>query len=164
MPKYKFLSCALVTGVALAALLTTSVVHSAKPANLLRSFERVQAILTARNACLLFDLYLAQTSEQRSQGLMYVESMERYEGMLFVYQQPAEISMWMKNTLLSLDMLFLNQQRISHIHANAVPLSTDIISSKGIVSGVIELNGGAAETFGIRSGDSLLAAWQETTN
>jgi uncharacterized membrane protein (UPF0127 family) len=147
------------------SLLTAVCASSAEPAHLLRGFERARVIITAKTSCILFDLYVAGTPEQRSQGLMYIHSMGQYEGMLFMYARQAEISMWMKNTLIPLDMLFLDQQQsISSVHANAVPLSEDIISSGAVVSGVIELNGGAAGQFGIRSGDRITAIWPEDWN
>jgi hypothetical protein len=80
--------------------------HAAGQAHLLRDFGRDQIIIAASSQrCIVLDVYIAATPEQRRNGLMYVESMGTNEGMLFIYPQPAEISMWMKNTLLPLDML-----------------------------------------------------------
>ena len=129
--------------------------RSAEPADLLREFDRAQHIIdSSSRGCILFDIYIANNRKQRSQGLMFIRSMGEYEGMLFIYPQPAEISMWMKNTLISLDMLFIDDQlTVAAIHKNAVPLSTDVISSGRIVQGVIELNAGSVEKFDIKMGD-----------
>ena len=132
--------------------------HGAEPADLLQEFNRAQLVIdSSSRGCILFDIYIANSSKQRSQGLMFIRSMGEYEGMLFIYPQPAEISMWMKNTLIPLDMLFIDDQlKIAVIHKNATPLSTDIISSGIAVNGVLELNGGSAERFGIAPGDLII--------
>jgi uncharacterized membrane protein (UPF0127 family) len=145
------------SGLTLSAMLMTGA-HSAEPADLLRGFTRTQLIIdSSSRGCILFDIYIANSWKQRSQGLMFIRSMNEYEGMLFIYPEPAEISMWMKNTLIPLDMLFIDQRlTITSIHKNATPLSTDIISSGGVVNGVIELNGGSAEKFGIRQSDQII--------
>jgi uncharacterized membrane protein (UPF0127 family) len=137
--------------------LSAQTIHAAEPAHLLGDFGRAQIIIEASSQrCIVVDVYIADTPQRRGNGLMFVESMDLYEGMLFIYPQPADISMWMKNTLIPLDMLFFDTElRIQHIHRNAVPLSEDIISSNGTVLGVIELNGGAAEHFGILPGDRI---------
>jgi uncharacterized membrane protein (UPF0127 family) len=147
----------LLLGITLPAMLMTSA-NSAEPADLLRGFNRAQLIIdSSSRGCILFDIYIANSREQRSQGLMFIRSMDEYEGMLFIYPEPAEISMWMKNTLIPLDMLFIDHKlTITAIHKNAPPLSTDIISSGGVVNGVIELNGGSAVKFGIRHGDQII--------
>ena len=143
--------------ITLPVMLMTSA-NSAEPADLLRGFNQTQLIIdSSSRGCILFDIYIANSREQRSQGLMFIRSMDEYEGMLFIYPEPAEISMWMKNTLIPLDMLFIDHKlTITAIHNNATPLSTDIISSGGVVNGVIELNGGSAEKFGIRPGDQVI--------
>ena len=132
--------------------------YAAKPAHLLKDLARTQLIVdTSSIHCVLFDIYIAEDGKQRSQGLMYVESMNIYEGMLFVYPQTTRIRMWMKNTLIPLDMLFIDaDMTVAHIHREAVPLSEDIIEPPGPVAGVIELNGGASDRFGIRKGDRVI--------
>ena len=143
---------------AILLIIMPAISQAAEPAHLLRDFGRDQIIIDASSLrCIVLDVYIADTSEQRRNGLMHVESMDINEGMVFIYSQPAEISMWMKNTLIPLDMLFFDTSlRIKHIHRNAVPHSEAIISSNGPVIGVIELNGGAAELFGILPGDRII--------
>ena len=158
-PARKYLLAkALLTAALWTMTVLATVAHSATPADLLRDFDRTQLIIdSSSHGCLLFDIYIAKTRKQRSQGLMFVRSMDEYEGMLFIFSEPAEISMWMENTLIPLDMLFINDQlEIITIHSNATPLSTDIIFSGGTASGVIELNGGIAEKFGISPGDRII--------
>ena len=145
-------------------LLAMQALNAAEPADLLEDFGRSQIIIaTSNQRCVVLDMYIADTPERRRNGLMFVESMNLYEGMLFIYAQPAEISMWMKNTLIPLDMLFFDPElRIHYIRRNTVPLSEEIISSNGSVIGVIELNGGAAETLGILPGDRIIVPSTET--
>jgi uncharacterized membrane protein (UPF0127 family) len=147
-------------GLLLAAAIAINVqsAGAAEPADLLREFGRTQIVIsTAGQRCILFDIYVANTAQLRRNGLMFVESMDIHEGMLFIYEGTSEITMWMKNTLLPLDMLFFDTSlTIRHIHRNAVPLSEAVISSQGSVAGVIELNGGAADQLGIAVGDRIL--------
>ena len=147
----------LLRGLLLLCLLTQGV-YAAEPAFFLRGFQQTKLIIdTESHGCILFDVYVAQTPEQRAQGLMRIESMQRYEGMIFLYAEEANISMWMKNTLIPLDMLFIDANaRIARIHKNAVPMSEEIIESGKAVVGVIELNGGSADYFGIRNGDRII--------
>jgi len=100
-----------------------------------------------------FNVWVADTDPHREQGLMFVKAMAEDSGMLFVYTQPRQISMWMKNTLIPLDMLFVDAHgRVDQIIANARPLSLNILSSQKPVQWVIELNGGLAAAHGINVG------------
>ncbi|KAA3512243.1 DUF192 domain-containing protein [Agrobacterium rosae] len=106
-----------------------------------------------------FTVELATTDAQRQQGLMYRKSMGTNNGMLFDFKTDREVTMWMRNTLIPLDMLFISKAgKIEHIHAGAVPHSESIISSRGAVRYVLELNGGAAKNFGIKTGDTVKSA------
>ncbi len=127
-----------------------------EPVGLMRGFGQGHLLLTTRNRCIFFDIYIAGSQQQRAQGLMHVEQMGLYEGMLFPYPRMEVIRMWMKNTNLPLDMLFAKDDgRIAHIHENAIPHDTTIISSTVPVSMVVELNAGAADRFGIAPGDRI---------
>jgi uncharacterized membrane protein (UPF0127 family) len=120
-----------------------------EPAHLVAGFPRGQAVLeTAGPRCLLLDVYFASSPSQRSQGLMFVESLGEFEGMYFGYDSPRELAMWMKNTVLSLDMLFIRPDgTLGHISRDTEPLSTTRISSGGAVVGVLELNAGFARRW-----------------
>ena len=99
---------------------------------------------------------LAATPESRRRGLMFRNKLGHDAGMLFDHQAPKRIAMWMKNTLIPLDMLFIAETgRISKIVANTVPHSLRPISSEIPVQAVLELNGGAAREFGIQQGDMV---------
>ena len=130
---------------------------AAEPAGLLRDFGREQLLLsTAAKGCTLIDVYVAATAQQRAQGLMHVREMGRHEGMVFIYPRQDVIRMWMKNTWLPLDMLFVDESgRIVHVHRDAKPHDETVISSGEPVSYVVELNAGSAELFGVKAGDRI---------
>lgn len=103
------------------------------------------------------DVWIADSDARRSRGLMFVEDMADDAGMLFIYPQPQPISMWMKNTHLSLDMLFVSADgRVHRVAENTKPMSTDTISSDGTVLAVIELKAGSAARMKIRSGAQVI--------
>jgi len=103
------------------------------------------------------EVELALTPDQRAQGLMHRESMPLDQGMLFDFGETRPVSMWMQNTPLPLDMLFIQRDgTISHIHKRAVPFSEAIIDSRGPVNFVLELNGNRADVLGISVGDRVL--------
>lgn len=104
-----------------------------------------------------FQVELATTPEQRAWGLMFREALAPDAGMLFVYAGERPVGMWMKNTLIPLDMLFIDGAgRIVNIVERAVPGSLKIIPSAGPVKGVLELNGGTAARLGIMPGDRVV--------
>ncbi|TCR04891.1 hypothetical protein EDF70_1021005 [Neorhizobium sp. JUb45] len=103
-----------------------------------------------------FSVELALDDAQRQQGLMLRREMAPDSGMLFDFIEPRDVSMWMHNTLLPLDMLFIDGGgTITHIHENAEPQSDAIISSRGPVKFVLELNGGRTRALGIKIGDKV---------
>ena len=104
-----------------------------------------------------FTVEIATTPGQMQQGLMFRPSLPPDSGMLFDYGHPVPAMMWMKNTLIPLDMLFVDAQgRVVNIHERAVPGSLDTISAAGPVRATIELNGGTAARLGIKPGDRVL--------
>ncbi|WP_126464938.1 DUF192 domain-containing protein [Candidatus Terasakiella magnetica] len=99
----------------------------------------------------------AVTPAEKAKGLMFRKRLPKKEGMLFIYQKPRAVAMWMKNTPLSLDMIFINRKgRIRQIEEKTEPNSTRKIHSGGQVSAVLEMIGGSAEDFGIGIGDSVI--------
>jgi uncharacterized protein len=122
------------------------------------SFERSGLIIeTAQGQKHRFDIELAVTPAQQAQGLMFRQRMAPDAGMLFLYDRPQSVAMWMKNTLIPLDMLFIDTKgRITGIEERTVPFSTQTIESPGLASAVLELNAGTAERLGIRTGDRLV--------
>lgn len=104
-----------------------------------------------------FDVELALTLDQQAQGLMYRPGLDRDAGMLFVHRPARSANMWMRNTAIPLDMLFIAEDgRIVKIVERTVPYSLAMISSGRPVRGVLELNGGTAARLGLRPGDLVL--------
>ena len=131
-----------------------------------QDFERGQLLIQTKSGKTHgFTVELALTVEQRSQGLMHRQSMPLDHGMLFDFGEMRPVSMWMQNTPLPLDMLFIQRDgTISHIHRKAVPFSQTIISSRGPVHFVLELNGGRAASLGIEVGDRVMSKRIEAAN
>ncbi len=103
-----------------------------------------------------FSVELADDPRERARGLMNRDSMPASHGMLFIYERPQRASFWMKNTLIPLDMLFIDRDgRISRLHENAVPLDETSINGGKNVFAVLEINGGLAERIGIEAGSVL---------
>jgi uncharacterized membrane protein (UPF0127 family) len=104
-----------------------------------------------------FTVEVATTPAQLEQGLMFRKSLAPDGGMIFDFKTPSMATMWMKNTLIPLDMLFVDTQgRIVNIQERAVPGSLDTIAAAAPVRAVVELNGGTAARLGIRPGDRVL--------
>jgi uncharacterized protein len=104
-----------------------------------------------------FAVELAATPAQMEQGLMFRRSLAADSGMLFDFKTPSMATMWMKNTLIPLDMLFVDERgRIVNIAERTVPESTDTVAAAAPVRAVIELNGGTAARLGIRPGDKVV--------
>lgn len=118
--------------------------------------QSMLVIETAAGKRIHYAVELAVTPAQQSRGLMHRESMAENRGMLFLYEPQQHVIFWMKNTLLSLDMLFIDGDgRIVNIRERAEPLSTRRLPSEVPVRGVLELNAGQVEKHGIRIGDRV---------
>jgi len=103
-----------------------------------------------------FAVEVATTDQERATGLMYRKELPEGRGMLFDFGRDQEVSMWMKNTYVPLDMIFIRSDgRILRIAENTEPLSTRIISSGGAVRGVLEVVAGTARRLGIAPGDRV---------
>lgn len=103
-----------------------------------------------------FQVEIADTPQKRSRGLMFREQMQPTHGMLFDFKTDAPVSMWMENTILPLDMIFIKPDGIVHrIERGTTPFSREIISSGGPVSHVLELNAGISLQIGLEPGDEL---------
>lgn len=113
-------------------------------------------IQTAAGKMLNFTVEIATTNEQREYGLMFRKEMPENAGMIFDFGESRRVSMWMENTILPLDMLFIDSGgTIRHIKENATPYSRDIIDSMGEVKYVVELNAGVVKKLGIKVGDKV---------
>ena len=137
-------------------------VHAAEPSvdarQLDRAFERSTLQIATPDARLhTIKVWVADDDAHRARGLMFVDQLDDDAGMLFIYEQPQPIAMWMKNTHLSLDMLFVDGDgRVHHIVENTKPMSLDTISSEGNVLAVIELKAGSAARLKIRPGARVI--------
>ncbi|RMH48463.1 MAG: DUF192 domain-containing protein [Alphaproteobacteria bacterium] len=100
-----------------------------------------------------FHVELADEPAERARGLMFRESLPRFAGMLFVSERPERVSFWMKNTLIPLDMIFIDDRgRVVHVHERARPGDLTPISAPVPVLAVLEINGGLAAELGIAPG------------
>ena len=103
------------------------------------------------------DAEVARTQDEQMRGLMFRTKLADNAGMLFPYDPPRELTMWMKNTYIPLDMVFIRPDgKVHRIEVRTQPLSEDIISSRGSMSAVLELAGGAAERLGVKPGDTAV--------
>ena len=148
----------------LLTLLCLAAIAAGAPATALADteplFQFPQATLSVRKASgrpVRFHVWIADTPSREQQGLMFVRELDAHAGMLFRFPYPQRIPMWMKNTFIPLDMLFLNAQgRIDYIAAKTQPQSLDLIQPPQPEIAVVEIGGGAAERFGIHVGDVVI--------
>jgi uncharacterized membrane protein (UPF0127 family) len=105
---------------------------------------------------LAFKVEVADTPEAQARGLMFRQTLGDFEGMIFPSDAPEPRSFWMKNTPLSLDIIFIGpDRRILNIAANTEPYSLKAVSSKGDAIAVLELRAGRAAALGIVAGDKV---------
>ncbi|MHA1517251.1 MAG: DUF192 domain-containing protein [Alphaproteobacteria bacterium] len=104
-----------------------------------------------------YTVELVTTDVERAKGLMFRRILPKTHGMLFIYDTPQEIGMWMRNTYISLDMVFIDETgRVHRIETHTEPFSTAIITSGRPVIAVLELNAGQAEAIGLKPGDEVV--------
>jgi hypothetical protein len=112
--------------------------------------------IASKSGVHVFSVELAVTDEERERGLMFRKQLPEGQGMLFDFKREQEVSMWMENTYVPLDMIFIRKDgRILRIAENTEPLSRAIISSRGQVLAVLEVLGGTANKLGIAAGDRV---------
>ncbi|MFT4784862.1 MAG: uncharacterized membrane protein (UPF0127 family) [Paracoccaceae bacterium] len=103
-----------------------------------------------------FSVEIADDAEERARGLMFRESMPKAAGMLFVYPAPQRVSFWMKNTLLALDLIFVDAfGEIRSIHENAIPGDLTSIDGGFDIKAVLEVNAGLSKSMGLTPGDQM---------
>jgi len=116
--------------------------------------ERLEIV--SRTGVHVFDVELALTPEQRTKGLMFRRELPSGQGMLFDFVGEGPVSMWMRNTYVSLDMFFIRADgTIARIAENTVPLSETTIPSGAPVKAVLEVVAGTAKRLGIAPGDRV---------
>lgn len=111
-----------------------------------------------------FDVEVADDPQERSKGLMFRKELGDTSGMIFLYDRPSRLSFWMRNTLIELDLIFVDEQGvIGHIHHRAQPHDeTPIVGGVGVA--VLEIPGGRAKSIGISVGDALRHPFFETSS
>jgi len=122
-----------------------------------RNVSQAQNLVCARKAC--YDVELATTAQEMSLGLMHRKHMARDKGMLFIFYKSAIQPFWMKNTLISLDMIWMDHARfVVHIEENVPPCTGDpcprYTPSREALY-VLELNAGEVERIGLQLGDQF---------
>jgi hypothetical protein len=130
--------------------IATSGLHAA-------SFQPLEIV--TKSGVQVFSVEMATTDEEKTTGLMYRKELADGKGMLFDFSPEQQVSMWMKNTYISLDMIFIRADgRILRIAENTEPLSTRIIPSNGLAKAVLEVPAGTAQRYGIAAGDRVAHA------
>ncbi len=114
------------------------------------------SIFTSKSDSLSFNIEVAETEEETTMGLMYRQTMNDNEAMLFIFPYQRQLSFWMKNTYIPLDLLFINSNmKIVHIHKNAIPLDETMLPSENEAQYVLEINGGLADKLGIKLNQTI---------
>jgi uncharacterized protein len=112
--------------------------------------------IVTKSGVQVFSVEMATTDQEKETGLMYRKELADGKGMLFDFSPEQQVSMWMKNTFISLDMIFIRADgRILRIAENTEPQSTKIIPSGGLAKGVLEVIAGTARKYGIAPGDRV---------
>ena len=113
-------------------------------------------VSTSKKTCYLLSIWIAHSIKEKARGLMYVRNMPEQSGMLFVYTESDQRSMWMKNTYIPLDIIFIkNSETISSIARDTEPLSLKNIRSIEPVNYVLEINAGMTKKMGIVPNDKV---------
>ena len=147
--------CALVLGVV--GAVNPAAAQEAAPEPLSAFPQSLLAVRTQAGKVINFKVWTANTPRREQQGLMFVREMDEHAGMLFIFPADQQPSMWMKNTYMSLDLLFINARgRIEYIAPRATPLSLSVIQAPSPSMAVLELKGGASERLGLKAGDLVL--------
>jgi uncharacterized protein len=119
-------------------------------------FEHSKLIIGTAKGSHEFNVEVAKTLEQMTQGLMFRDSMPPDGGMLFLFERNRKITMWMKDTILSLDIIFINSDGVVvHVSEKTTPLLLESISSIEMARSVLEVQAGTAERLMIRPGDRV---------
>lgn len=140
-----------VTGVSLGTNLAR---ERKKEAAVQERLERLEVVGPA--GAHVFQVEVMRTDADRSKGLMFRQFMPQDRGMLFDFEREMPVSMWMRNTYIPLDMLFIKANgRVHRVHERAQPLDETPIPAGSDVRYVLEINGGVAAKLGIKAGDQI---------
>lgn len=112
-----------------------------------------------------FDVWIAADDQSRERGLMYVRELPPGKGMLFLFEQPQPVAFWMKDTYVSLDLVFIGPDEfVVNVAENTEPLSLEPIESEGPVTAVLELVAGTAKRIGLGPGARIALPTLRTTS
>lgn len=129
----------------------------ARPYPIAAQAAREPLSILTRGGAVAFTVELALTPEQHARGLMFRTELPERHGMLFDFGVEQQLSFWMRNTLIPLDMLFIGRDGvIRHLHENATPLSEEPIPSRWPARAVLEIIGGSARRLGVAVGDRVV--------
>jgi uncharacterized protein len=139
----------------------SSASSTAPAAHPVSGLRLIPLTVTSQGRVHRFTVEVAASGADQQKGLMFRTAMGADEGMIFPMNPPRDAAFWMRNTVIPLDIIFIGtDRRILNIAANAVPYSEEPLPSDGVVSGVLELNGGRAKALGIGPGDRV--DWQQS--
>ena len=120
------------------------------------ALDRTTVEIASKTGVHVFTVEIADTEQSRERGLMFRKELPPGRGMLFDFHRERQVGFWMKNTLIPLDMIFIDGRgRIVSIEQDAKPMSEDVIMSGGQVRAVLEVDGGTARRLGIAPGDRV---------
>jgi uncharacterized protein len=152
----------LAAGIALLALCAGHAAAQSGPLEDLSAFPSGKLTISdvkmadGKKGKLEYTVWLADTPQRMAQGLMFVRSLPAMRGMLFVHPEPRSISMWMKNTYIPLDMVFIDARgRIQQIIEKTQPHSLQLIQSSSPARAVLEIAGGEASRLGLHTGQQV---------
>jgi uncharacterized membrane protein (UPF0127 family) len=121
------------------------------------TFQNSSLTIQTKDSEYIFNIEIAITEKERSRGLMYRKELKQTEGMLFLYPKKQIIKMWMKNTLIPLDMIFINKSgKIIDIFKMTIPKDLTPIGPDVKLKGVLEINGGLTSYLNINKGDFII--------
>jgi uncharacterized protein len=136
--------------------INTPVYNFENPPKFRKDAELVFLSADGTNQIYKIDIEVASNDEERARGLMYRPEMEDNHGMLFLFDSDQIQSFYMRNTVLSLDILYVNSKmQIVHIYNNTIPYSEESLPSKAPAKYVVEINAGLCEKYGIQEGDII---------
>ena len=149
---------------ACAALVASCASTLARTPALFPSLQQARVQVTTASGVHEFGVWIAADDRSRERGLMFVRELPPGRGMLFVFEQAQPLAFWMKNTYLSLDLIFIDPAgRVLNVASNTEPHSLDPIRSEGEAIAVLEVLGGTSRSIGLQAGDRLTLPTLRTT-
>ena len=150
--------------VAFADLVTACSGTLASAPALFPSLDQARVTVTTASGAHEFDVWIAADERSREQGLMYIRELPPERGMLFIFERPQPVAFWMKDTYVSLDLVFIDPAgRVLNVAADAKPLALAPSPSRGEAIAVLEVLAGTARRIGLQPGDLVELPTLRTT-